>query len=170
MWLVSDKDVTARREWVSRVLGVAFTPAPRGAVSYAKLLLAWRDAQRRAASSLTQFGNALLASEEVMRDPRNAVVRKAVEMLPGLVPDFGEDLATHLDAAMSAEARDAATRHLQEAAKTLKQYREKLQSVPALQELGVLAKQAVKMDMTAHADLDAALSMLEQEVAVRVAQ
>jgi len=71
-------------------------------VNYAKLLLDWRSAQQRARDSLGAFGAAFVGLDEVSADFRFSIVETAVRTLPSLVPEFGEALADHLDAAMSA--------------------------------------------------------------------
>ncbi len=166
---MADNDLAARKAWVARYLGVTLTPPTRGVVNYAILLLEWRRAQSSAAASLSALGQALLASEEVQNDPRIATVRRAVEMLPNLVPEFGDKLADELDAAMTAGGTEAGKAHLRDAAKTLAGYRTKLSAVPVLAQLGGFAKRTVGLGLTAHADLDAALSKLEREVAARIA-
>jgi hypothetical protein len=155
-------------EWVGRVLDFAFTRRPRGAVNYAKLLLEWRSAQQRALDSLRAFGTSFLSLQEVEADSRYPVVARALEGLPALVPQFGNALADHLDAAMSAENAETRVQHLREAVKTVANYRQQLASVPAFARLAGFAKRAVNLDMDVIGTLDQTLSTIEQEVLARI--
>lgn len=166
---MADGERPAKNAWVERVLGVAMTAKPRGAVSYAKLLLEWRGAQQRASASLSTFGASFLALDEVQDDPRFPHVARAVKELPGLIPTFGEELADHLGAAMNTGVTEAGSTHLRAALKTLSSYRQQLSGVPALVALAALAKRAVGIDLVAHAALESALAVMEQEISARLA-
>ncbi|MDR3515049.1 MAG: hypothetical protein P4M00_04475 [Azospirillaceae bacterium] len=143
-------------------------PKPRGAVSYAKLLLRWRDAQRRANLDLARFGQALLALEEIQRDPRLPQLQRAAAKMTGLVPKFGDDLADHLDTAMTRGDSPDGKAALREALGTLAAYRRVLDAVPALADLEAVARRAVGGDLQFHSGLAAALSDLEAEVTARL--
>jgi hypothetical protein len=166
---MSGADRAAQHAWVQRVLGVSPSEAGSGIVNYAKLLLDWRSAQQRAADNLSSLGTAILALEEVQDDPRFAGVASAVKTLPGLVPTFGEELADHLDGAMSAGQTEAGKAHLRAAIKTIASYRQQLAGVPALAALANLAKRSVGFELAAHAELDTALANIEREVSARLA-
>jgi hypothetical protein len=150
------------------VLGVSSTStAPRGAVDYAKLLLRWREAQQQTAANLATLGTSLLALDEVKLDPRLPQVQRAAAMLSTLVPQFGEALADQLDTAMTKGAAPEGKAAVQAALKTIESYRSLLGGVPALLTLEGFAKRAVGSDLKFHGLLDATLTELQGELAVR---
>jgi len=139
-------------------------PSPMGVVSYAKLLLRWREAQARAAANLTELGRLLLDLPEVQSDPRLAQVQQAAAGLPHLIPKFGEELADHLDMAANGGPNAADSRTA--ALATIGAYRKQLAAVPVLAKLGEFALRNLKADLPSAGELDAALGELEAALSV----
>ena len=100
-----------------------------GAVAWAKLLLRWRDAEAKARAAVNDLGLAILALPEVHSDPRLHHVKRAVALLPGLIPAFGETLSDVLDEGLNAGTNmDIAER----AREVVAQYRQQLATAAAL--------------------------------------
>jgi hypothetical protein len=161
---MSDASAEAKRAWVESVLGVRFS-APPGAVQYAKLLLRWRQAQQGATQNLEELRKTLLALPEVKADPRLSQVERAVAGLPKLLPEFGETLADHLDAA--ANGGPEKEQHVQNALATLAKYRALLNAVPVLGELEGFARRRLGAEFRSVSELSDALGELERALAAR---
>ncbi len=85
--------------WIEKVLGFRI-PGPGGTREqrqpYPKLLQRWQEAQAVARQAAQEIGKAVLALPDVQADPRFSHAQDAVGMLPGLIPDFGDELASLL--------------------------------------------------------------------------
>lgn len=107
-------------------------------VAYPKLLLEWRAAQDKVQTAVAELGRAVLAMPEVQSDPRLDLAKRAVTMLPGLIPDLGDDLADLLDKGINAGSDSAIAA---EALATIATYRRNLAAATTLSRLDGFAKQ-----------------------------
>ena len=157
--------------WVQRVLGVAVTRGqvgaepPVGVVAYRKLLLRWRKAQGDLAANLNTVGTTLLALPEIQADSRLADIRKAVGMLPRLVPTFGGELEDVLDAGLNATEPDQRAALARRAVAAIDVYRKQLAGAAGLRKLDRLATDDLGVGAKLHETLDGVLLELRQRLA-----
>lgn len=126
-----------------------------------KLLLRWRDAQKRVDEGLTGLGRSILGRKDVQADPRLPAVRRAVAELPNLVPKFGGRLEDLLDKAMN---QGSMTGIASDALAAVAEYRTELAGASVLLRLETFAGRHVG-NVALHAELDRALGELEQQIA-----
>jgi hypothetical protein len=138
--------------------------AGRG-VAYRKLLLRWREAQGTLDASLKTFGSILLSQPDVQSDPRLEQVKRGVEALPKLVPQFGGRLEDVLDAAMNATDPAELARLTAEGIAAIDTYRQQLAAAKPLLDLEEFAEQDLGAALPLHGALDQALVELKQQLA-----
>jgi len=106
----------------------------KGGVEFAKLAIAWRDAQKAAAGEMQRFKSAVLGDDEIQADPRFDEIARKINQLDAMIPDFGTQLAdaledlTNLPRADRADAAKAAR-------KVLAGYQRQLESSAGLQSI-----------------------------------
>lgn len=139
----------------------------RRSVVFGKLLLRWRDAQKKLADNLEALGAALLARKDIQADPRIAQIKQGVAALPKLVPNFGGELEAVLDAGLNARTDPELSALAGQGIAAVKTYREKLEAAAHLLELEKFAEEDLGQGLALHAELDAALVELQQELATQ---
>jgi hypothetical protein len=124
-------------------------------------LLRWRDAQSAVAANIVRLGQAVLARDDVRKDPRLPRVEAAVAALPGLIPKFGTELDTLLDKSMNAGSHSTIAR---EGLKVISGYRQSLAGASRLLGFEKLAAANLGGDTALISALDRALGDLEEEL------
>ncbi len=117
----------------------ASTPAQRNPVRYQVLLQTWRIAEGRAAAALQAFGQQVLAHPDVAGGPDFDAVQKQVDLLPDIVPAFGERLEGALGSIEAAASDDERTAAFAASHTAIGDYRTELLANPVLQALELFA-------------------------------
>lgn len=173
-------DGQAKREWVTRVLGVDATAAggpslserrgveakasnARG-IAYPKLLLRWRRAQAVLSESLNQISSNLLARKDVIADPRFEDVKKCAALLPTLVPTFGGELEDAIDAGINEGQGPRAAELAGKAVGIIDAYRQQVAAAAKLKQLEAFASGDLASSVPLGGELDAALTELRTEL------
>jgi hypothetical protein len=164
------EDASARLDVLENSLRQATAPAggqvdtgSTVSIAFRKLLIDWHKAQDTARDNLRSLGTAFLDLEEVQNDPRYDEVEKQVSDLVNLVPDFGDQLDTAVNALLNTGGKGAD--EVKALRGTLQQYRQQLTNAPALARLEKFAVEDLGAPYPVHAALSAALSQMEQQLA-----
>lgn len=141
--------------WIEKMLG--FRISGGGARDQPplapKLLQRWLQAQASAREAAQKIGQAVLALPDVQSDPRFSRAQDAVGMLPGMVPDFGTDLASLLEQGSAQGSRG-------DALALVLAYRQRVAAATGLGDLESFARKHVG-DFPVRSMLDDALAELE---------
>jgi hypothetical protein len=167
----------AQRAWIERVLGFVVQTVPetggerpgpggpgKGLVAYRTLLLRWRDAQSTLDANLRTVGATLLARPDIKADPRLEDIKKAVSLLPKLVPAFGGRLEDILDAGINAEDPAEQARLAREGVAAIDAYREKLAAATGLLKLELFAAEDLGAKLALHRALDDTLAAMKTQL------
>lgn len=136
-------------------------------VDFAKLLLRWRDAQKRFDDNLRDVGKAILANPEISSSPHVEVFRQAVSAFPTLVPRFGGALEEALNDGISAAEPSEKARRAAEAISAVDAYRQQIAGLANLAKLEQFASRDLGTRLPLRDALDEALVELKQMLATR---
>jgi hypothetical protein len=106
-------------------------------VDFRKLLLDWHAAQKEAVANIVALGDAYLNDEEVREDPRFDMVEDAVSDLATIVPAFGDQLDTDINAILNDGGKNPDL--IRQGIATINSYRAKLESATELSEVEKVA-------------------------------
>jgi hypothetical protein len=129
--------------------------ATKVGVELRKLLIDWHQAQKQAEANVIALGDAYLQDDEVRNDPRFELVKEAVGDLPTIIPQFGDQLDTDINAILNDGGKSPEL--VRKAIATIADYRGRLQGAAELSEVEKVASADLGGDFSVAATLSAAI-------------
>jgi len=128
-------------------------------VDFRKLLIDWHAAQKAAEENIVALGDAYLNDEDVRADPRFHLVEEAIGDLPTIIPSFGDQLDTDINAILNDGGKSP--KLVNDGLATLAGYRAKLQGATELAAVERVASQDLGGDFRVVATLSEAIEKVE---------
>jgi hypothetical protein len=128
-------------------------------IDFRKLLIDWHAAQKAAEANIAALGDAYLNDDEVREDPRFHLVEEAISDLPTILPSFGDQLDTDINAILNHGGKSP--EKLRAGLATLASYRAKLQGAAELAAVEKAARQDLGGDFRVFATLSEAIEKVE---------
>ena len=135
------ESMNALEEEIGRAMSAARANAVRGSsrvpLAFRKLLIDWHAAQGIADQNIRALGDAYLDHPDVQNDPRYDDVVEAVMALPGMIPSFGDQLDSDINAILNDGGKTPGL--VQQGLETVGSYRSRLAEAAVLTELETVA-------------------------------
>ncbi len=128
-------------------------------VDFRKVLIDWHAAQKVAEENIVALGDAYLNDEDVREDPRFHLVEEAIGDLPTILPSFGDQLDTDINAILNDGGKSPGK--VRDGLATLASYRAKLQGAAELAAVEKAATQDLGGDFRVFATLSEAIEKVE---------
>jgi hypothetical protein len=131
-------------------------------VDFRKLLIDWHAAQKAAEDNIVALGDAYLNDDDVREDPRFHLVEEAISDLPTIIPSFGDQLDTDINAILNDGGKSP--KLVSDGLATLAGYRAKLQGATELAAVEKVASQDLGGDFRVFATLSEAIEKVESSL------